>query len=233
MTIYLYSGTPGSGKSLHQARDIWYRGRSGKPVIVNFDVNASGLRYPECVHVVYNDQLTPSFLESFSRDYFSSHKFCEGAIKLYIDEAQLLFNAREWNSKGRKHWLRFFTQHRKFGYDVILVAQFDRMLDKQIRSLIEYEYIHRKITNIGIWGWLFCAVTFGGRFLCVKMWYPQHERVGRDFVRPLRRYTALYDTYALFDASSESVTESDAGSSASDSVTVSKPANAGAVVRAS
>lgn len=210
MTIYLYSGTPGSGKSLHQARDIWYRGQNGKPVIVNFDVNTSSLKHPDCIHTVYNEDLTPDYLERFSRSYFANHSFREGAIKLYIDESQLLFNAREWNSRGRKDWLRFFTQHRKFGYDVILVAQYDRMLDRQIRALIEYEYVHRKITNVGIWGWLFFAVTFGGRFLCVKMWYPQSERVGREFVRPFKRYTSIYNTYALFDT--------DSGSAPSDNV---------------
>ena len=38
-----------------------------------------------------------------------------------------------------------FSQHRKLGYRVILIAQFDRMLDRQIRSVLEYEYIHRKV----------------------------------------------------------------------------------------
>ena len=42
----------------------------------------------------------------------------------------------------------FFSQHRKLGYRVILVAQFSEMIDKQIRALIEYEYIHR---NKGKW----------------------------------------------------------------------------------
>jgi zona occludens toxin len=210
MTIYLYSGTPGSGKSLHQARDIWYRGQNGKPVIVNFDVNTTSFKHPECIHTVYNDDLTPDYLERFSRAYFAEHSFREGAIKLYIDESQLLFNAREWNSRGRKDWLRFFTQHRKYGYDVILVAQYDRMLDRQIRALIEYEYIHRKITNVGVWGWVFFLASFGGRFLCVKQWYPQSERVGREFIRPFKRYTSIYNTYALFD--------SDDGAPASDNV---------------
>ena len=35
---------------------------------------------------------------------------------------------------------------------MILIAQFDRMLDRQIRSVIEYEHIHRKVKNIGVWG---------------------------------------------------------------------------------
>lgn len=40
--IYLYSGTPGSGKSLHVARDIYYRlnkSKNPRNVIANFMIN--------------------------------------------------------------------------------------------------------------------------------------------------------------------------------------------------
>ena len=37
--IYLYSGTPGSGKSLHMARDIMFKLRRGQNVIANFPIN--------------------------------------------------------------------------------------------------------------------------------------------------------------------------------------------------
>ena len=76
----------------------------------------------------------------------------EDQILLVIDESQLIFNARDWQKAGREKWLSFFSQHRKYGYHIILVAQFDRMIDRQIRSLIEYEYVHRKVGNYGIKG---------------------------------------------------------------------------------
>ena len=132
--IYLYSGTPGSGKSLHQARNVMERLKSGKPVIANYEVNTS--RIKKCKgEFIYkdNEQLTPNFLKSYSQEYFLTHRFKEGEIWLFIDEAQLMFNAREWDAKGRKEWTSFFTQHRKYVYNVFLVAQFDRMLDRQIR----------------------------------------------------------------------------------------------------
>lgn len=37
--IYLYSGTPGSGKSLHQADDIFWDLRLNKPVVANYPIN--------------------------------------------------------------------------------------------------------------------------------------------------------------------------------------------------
>ena len=42
--IYLYSGTPGSGKSLHTARVIYYSLKRGFPVIANFPINLDKIK---------------------------------------------------------------------------------------------------------------------------------------------------------------------------------------------
>lgn len=203
MTISLYSGTPGSGKSLHQAQDIWYCLRFGKPFVTNFEVNYSACKNRKKVRhlLISNDALTPAALIKFAEDFWSTsgEKFREGRIKLYIDECQLLFNARTWDSKSRSGWIKFFTQHRKFGYDIVLVAQFDRMIDKQIRSLIEYEYVHRKLANFGLKGKLLSLLMGNMAFVCVKVWYPMKERVGAEWMRPNARYFRLYDSYKKFD----------------------------------
>lgn len=204
--ITLYSGTPGSGKSLHTAEKIYYALRAGRPVLCNFDVNldfvwsglARGRRHDDRFLYVPNDQLRPEALQAFSDAYFSKHRFREDHVLVVIDEAQLLFNAREWSAAGRAAWLSFFSQHRKFGIEVILVAQFDRMLDRQIRSLIEYEYIHRKVSNFGIWGKLFSLVALGKLFVCVKMWYPLKERIGAEWFVCRKKFFRLYDTYKRF-----------------------------------
>ena len=65
--IHLYSGTPGSGKSLHTARDIRDALRIRKmPVIANFDVNHSLRNYDRLFTYLPNDRLDPSFLEDFA-----------------------------------------------------------------------------------------------------------------------------------------------------------------------
>ena len=154
--IYLYSGTPGSGKSLHQAKDIYHWIRRGRCCICNFDIDVTKIPKAKGQFIYLdNEYLRPETLIKFSKVYFKDHPFHEGRLRLYIDECQLLFNAREWQSFGRKEWLSFFTQHRKYGYDIFLIAQFDRMVDRQIRSLIEYEIIHRKASNFGTMGTLY------------------------------------------------------------------------------
>ena len=205
--IYLYSGTPGSGKSLHMARDIWLWVKKDIPVIANFPVDAGIItnKLQPKYYCVSNDRLTPELLAKASEVYFRDHKFREGGIKLYIDECQLLFNAREWNIKGRREWLSFFTQHRKLGYDIYLVAQFDRMIDRQIRSLIEYEIIHRKVKNYGTWGTIFNLIAGGNLFVAVEVWYPMKEKVGSEFFKGNKRLFDIYNTYSTFDASFQEV----------------------------
>ena len=42
--IYLYTGTPGSGKSLHLAEAIYKSLRRGQPVIANFEINTQNIK---------------------------------------------------------------------------------------------------------------------------------------------------------------------------------------------
>lgn len=197
--ISLYSGTPGSGKSLHCARTITNWSRLGYPVIGNFTVDLSKFKKADFTYCP-NDKLTPEFLVNFSRQRFGSKQPKEGSILLVIDECQLIFNAREWQQSGRAQWLSFFTQHRKLGYDIILIAQFDRMVDRQIRSLIEHEYIHRKMSNFG-WQGKIMSLFFGGKtFIAVKMWYPLHEKLGSEIFHARKSLYSIYDSYATFDA---------------------------------
>lgn len=201
--ITLYSGTPGSGKSLHLASRLyhWMKYRNA-PIIGNFSCDFSTIKKPKG-HYLYidNSDLTPERLLCFSKNYsaYLGRKLKEDEILLVIDECQLLFNSREWGSRNRAQWCSFFSQHRKLGYEVILIAQFDRMIDRQIRSLLEYEYIHRKVKNFGVAGKLLSLFCAGKLYVCVKMWYPLKEKVGSEFFIEHKRFYSIYDTYALFN----------------------------------
>lgn len=195
--IYLYSGTPGSGKSLHAAQVIVNRSRQGRPVIANFEAELSKYKKANFTYVS-NEDLTPDFLISYARNYFVGKRVKEEAILLVIDEAQLIFNSREWDKKTRMAWISFFSQHRKYGYRVILIAQFDRMLDRQIRSLIEYEFIHRKVSNYGWQGWLLGLLCGGKLFIAVQRWYPLKKKIDHEYFVAKKKYYQIYDTFGTF-----------------------------------
>lgn len=196
--IYLFTGTPGSGKSLDMARCIINDLRFSRPCICNFPISVPKKyrKRENLFHYVSNEELNPSDLVRFSNDYFKNHRFKEGAICLYIDECQLLFNARTWNAKGRNEWNAFFTNHRHFGYDIVLICQFDRMLDRQIRSLVETQVVHRKLNQMGIKGMffrvLFLAPTL---FIKVSFYYPLKLKTNTKFFRYKASYARIYDSY--------------------------------------
>ena len=200
MAIYLYSGTPGSGKSLHAAKTITEWFKKGKPVVTNFELDTS--KFPNALHsYVEDDELTPDWLLSYSLSYFADRKVTkkdEDTILLVIDECQLLFNSRDYQKKDRKIWIKFFTQHRKLGYRVILIAQMDKMLDKQIRGVIEYEFIHRKLSNFGKAGKLLTVAMAGETFTAVQMWYPLKLKIGTSLFRAKKKYYSIYDSYVTF-----------------------------------
>lgn len=200
--ISLFSGTPGSGKSLHVAEKIYTRLVTKRNCIANFDINVDSIKHRNADFVkIENWDLTPQILIDYAennakRNYKGNIK--EGQFLLIIDECQILFNSRETGQKGRLEWCSFFAQHRKYGYDVILVAQFDRMIDRQIRALIEYEYIHRKVSNFGWRGQLLNILMGGKVFSCKQMWYPLKEKVGSNFFKLHKRYANIYDSYKRF-----------------------------------
>lgn len=203
--IYLYSGTPGSGKSLHTAQVILGHLFRGVPVICNFEINKEVVkRGYENFTFIETYSLSPQWLMDFSKTYFRNRKVKEDSILLIIDEAQMLFNPRDWNAKDRIEWLKFFQVHRHFGYSIILVSQSDMMLDKQIRALIEYEEIHRKVSNYGLRGYLLMLLMLSpALFVTVKVWYPMKLKVGSEFFRLHRKHYKLYDTFNDFSKNAE------------------------------
>lgn len=196
--IYLFTGTPGSGKSLDVARVIKNKLRAKQPVICNFPVNERYVKNPDCFYFKENDELTVDCLVEFARDYFAGKRVKEAAITVVIDECQMMFNARDWNKPDRAAWNKFFQVHRHFGFDIILITQFDSMLDKQVRALVEYEVIHRKVSNYGFKGRLIQLVMLAPvLFVRVKVWYPMKQKVSSEFFRANKKLFNLYDTYAL------------------------------------
>lgn len=95
--IVLYSGTQGSGKSLDCARTIYNWCRRKQTVLCNFPVNVDNIRLrgKKDVRFIPNDELNHDLLVEISREKFDGRTMEEDSILLVVDEAQLMFNARE------------------------------------------------------------------------------------------------------------------------------------------
>lgn len=202
--IYLYSGTPGSGKSLHAAKDIYMKIKIRKQnVIANFNINDNVFNNNPVWRTkprdlgkflyVDNSQLSVPLLIEYSKRHHKANK--EGQTLLIIDECQVHFNPREFQKSDRLEWNNFFSQHRKLGFNIILISQNDRLIDRQIRANLEYNVIHRKINNFKF-GQLFPMKVF----VAVTYWYGVRERMGMEMFLYNKKWGAnFYDSYKMFD----------------------------------
>lgn len=208
MSCVLYSGTPGSGKSLHAAQKITMAMRGGKNVIANFPINMDYFRSKKGkmprrlgnFYYVRNQDLTVSFLKKFSKEHLKH--FRESQALVVIDECSVLFNPRI-DRKDRMDWITFFSQHRKYGYDIILISQSDCLIDRQIRPMIETEEKHRSMKNYGIWGWLFTEI-FCNFFWVNSYWYGCKMKLSSNVFCFHKKQASLYNTYKIFDEEEES-----------------------------
>lgn len=196
--IRLFTGTPGSGKSYDAAREIVRQLKAGKPLIANYPVNAACVRNPRSkIEYWDNSEMSAARFVAYAREH---HKFGkEGQTLVIIDECQVLFNCRDFGRKDRNGWVNLFAQHRKLGYDFILITQNDRFVDKQIRCLIEEEVKHRKLNNYGFGGALI-SLTMMTWFVSVTYWYGGNKAlIGKSVFAYNRKYEKVYDSYRMFD----------------------------------
>lgn len=199
-----YTGTCGSGKTYHAAYVAWDRLRFGHPVITNMSLTLPakkrGKPYPY-YHVDIYD-LNPQRLREISEEIREARgwkRVPEDYIYLIVDEAQLIFNCREWDAHGRKEWTAFIQQHRKYGYHIIFVTQYIKMIDTQMRSLMEYNILHRKFSNFGLRGtFLSLLLLSPSLFACVRMWAVTNDRIDCELLRYSRRIGRLYNTRESF-----------------------------------
>src|SRR5690625_4653746 len=214
MTIELYTGFVGSGKSFCATKIACniVDARLGKGyVIANFPIKPKKKllhrfrkkeedKYHSLNRWIYkdNDSLTVEYLidESMKRGWNKKESSC----LLIFDEASIPFNARSYQRKDRMDWIRFLTQSRKFGYDVIFITQDARMLDKQIRALCEYEVVHKKLNNMPLLKWLsLFRITV---FAQVSYWNGTNARFTKGqlkLVKYSKNVADRYDTLKLFD----------------------------------
>lgn len=195
--IDLYLGSVGSGKSYHALKEgIEKTKQRGGFVVANFPIKARNEKENE--RWIYLEDFSPKDLIrlSFERGSFGH----EGRALVIVDEAGIKFNSRDWqvNPNERKEWIKFLSQSRKFGYDIILVAQDERMVDRQIRKLAEFNVKHIKLRNYKLMKLLPWQI-----FAVVRFWNGAtfKGQVSFLFFNPF--LAKRYDTMKLFELDEE------------------------------
>lgn len=170
MALYLYYGKVGDGKSHHVvATEILPAVRDGRKMYVYMDgLNPRRLsqfagRNANVVLWDNVDQVRAACQLEVDDREGRGLTLDRGSL-IVVDEAQMVWDAREWQKTG-KQALAFFEYHRHFGLDVVLITQAPGRLDKGLVRLAN-ECLHVKNLR-------FLSAFLGGRYVVNVRQSPQ------------------------------------------------------------
>lgn len=234
--IELYSGTPGSGKSLHTAHEIRLWLLAGKRVISTMNIDTdlvfvNGLQRwyinhfkkkpkkikkdPRSDRFVFVpiEEITPDFLYNYAAKYHVFGK--EHQTIVFLDECVAIFSPtalaedkngiKKWNA-----WDDFFRKHRHVGFDVVLIPQSKRLIQRKVLEYCEFETKHYNRKNQGFLGWLFSLFVGGSLFSWSKCWRGTGNKPfeqGFYTYKPL--YGLMYNSYCMFNDTLEPYKDSE------------------------
>ena len=223
MAILLYSGTVGSGKSLHTSCDIREHLRDGKTVISTCNIDTSYCFMNKLQELIFDlskgkihlwqpDErqknfyfvdilkITPEYLYEFAARHHVEGK--ERQTYLYLDECVAIFSPTcptMQNNKLWEEWQTFFRVSRQIGYEVILVPQSTRLIAKKVVDCCELDVRHYNYKYKGNLGF-FVSLIFHGIFVAATFWRGEkRECIEQHMYRYKRLYGAMYNSYTLFD----------------------------------
>ncbi len=151
-----FTGTPGSGKSYEAVKKILDNLRLGRVVYTNID----GIFEPECLEMIktycgLSDLALTRLLRPIASprddedpiENFWMH--VEPGSLIVLDEIHKWFSNRDWQAEKNKQFGYWASTHRHNGFDVVLITQNIERVDAAVRSLLEWNYVFRKVNFLG------------------------------------------------------------------------------------
>lgn len=205
--IALVTGPPGAGKSYYCVRTIVDQLEAGKVVVTNValvDDWAERLARANIFRRLWPGRCAKAAAD-FRRRLFVITDLPElfrvrvagrgeGRAVAVLDEAHNWMNARAWNEGGRMDVVRWFTQHRKLGFDVYLITQDALNIDRQVRDLFEYHVRLKNLRKFKVGGIPLFPMNL---FLAVWGWHDGAKSIVRRQMYLLNGTARLYDSMAL------------------------------------
>lgn len=134
--LYLYTGVPGAGKTLYAVSNLVKRKDfKDRPIFVD------GIKDLDHDKINYFDIPEGESIQTWP-------KWAPPGAIIVVDECQRIFRPRPSGSKVPDYVAELET-HRHRGLDFILITQHPRLIDINLRSLIEH-HTHLSKTNLGI-----------------------------------------------------------------------------------
>lgn len=196
MSIRLYSGLPGSGKTYRIVYDLMYGDLLKKyyifcnipelkienPMLKKYGENTDIENYNEIFTLQYQKEISDEVKQKYNKN-----------ILWIIDECDKIGFGTEKNAKI-KEWL---SMHRHMGQDIYLISQNRFNINKELANLIEVEIQGKKgfIFNAFIYSWL----SNGERFALDRL--PKKKEVYKSYrsfhVKEIKKKKSKIWIYAL------------------------------------
>jgi hypothetical protein len=133
----LLSGKRGEGKSISAVRMMSDYIRRGCCVATNMDIFLEHLDKPYSELVCYRLPDHPTLRAFEALPLGNPNPVDEKRNGLLVlDEVATFLNSRDWQAKERAAVISWLLHSRKFGWDLLLIAQHPRLVDAQIRDAL-------------------------------------------------------------------------------------------------
>lgn len=133
----LLTGKRGHGKTLVSIKLIKRYVREGRKVATNLNINIDELVGPLNTVNILRLSDVPTAKELLYMPMGNPNPIDEERNGLLIlDEVGSYLNSRNWQGEERQALISWLSQSRKFGWDLLLIAQHKRMVDAQVRDAL-------------------------------------------------------------------------------------------------
>lgn len=181
MAVYIVTGKLGAGKTLLLILRILTYLKARRRVAVNIDVRMdklckAGNKYSRVVRLPDLPSAEDLVGLDVGHETYDEEKF--GGI--FLDEAGVWLNSRDWNQGGRSDLLKFFLFLRKRRWDLWLCVQNVNVIDKQVR-----ESIAEHVVYINRWDRIKVPFPFGllGRIFTLGRWKGRLPKMHQAIVK--------------------------------------------------
>lgn len=146
-----FTGTPGSGKTYEAVKKILDNLAIGKVIYTNIDgmFDAECQEMIKCYIGLSDLALTRQLRQLEPEQIVNFWMHIEPKCIVVLDEIHKWFSNREWTEQKNKEFGYWASTHRHHGYEVVLITQNIERVDAAVRSLLEWNYVYRKVNFLG------------------------------------------------------------------------------------